>query len=111
MTTDIKKLFTGNKININNHGEGSNSEHVNNTINLCNARIKDNKNDKICFCMLNHTQISCNNFAAEELKSGKDIASTLQLPDGRILEDKRTDADILKEVYFLICGIVPRKYS
>ena len=61
--------------------------------------------------MLNHTQISCNNFAAEELKSGKDIASTLQLPDGRILEDKRTDADILKEVYFLICGIVPRKYS
>ena len=61
--------------------------------------------------MLNNSEISCNNFAAEELKSGRDSSSTLQLPDGRILEDKRSDVDILKEVYFLICGIVPRKYS
>ena len=60
--------------------------------------------------MLN-SSISCKDYSGEQLSRGEDTSSTLRLPDGRVLEDKRTDAEILKEIYYLICGIVPTRYA
>ena len=55
--------------------------------------------------------IECRGLGKDNLQTGNNPNTSVRLPDGRLLEDTRSDAEILKEVYYLINGVVPDYYA